>query len=193
MRRRFTDALKVIPADEKPASTAQDAIKRIGHLFHLEDLWENFTPEERFERRNAESKPKAEEFFAWLETLMVLPKSAIGKAVNYALEQRRWLMNVYLDGRAEMSNNRAENAVRPFALGRRNWLFCDTVNGAKASATVYSIIETAKANGLLPFEYLEFLFETVPNTPTGDALDALLPWGAAVPERCRMPAKGGAA
>jgi uncharacterized Fe-S cluster protein YjdI len=135
-----------------------------------------------------ESKHLAEAFFAWLGTLRVLPKSAMGRAVAYALDQRPWLMNVYLDGRCELSNNRIENSVRPFALGRKNWLFCNTVNGAKASAIVYSIIETAKANGLKPFEYLEFLFETIPNVTTG-ALDSLLPWGDAVPERCRMPVK----
>ena len=189
MRRKFTDALKVIPMAERPASAAETAIKRIGRLFHLEDQWEGLAPEERHRRRLEESRPKAREFFAWLETLMVLPKSAIGKAVNYALEQKERLMNVYLDGRAEISNNRAENAIRPFAVGRRNWLFCNTVNGANASATTYSIIETAKANGLKPFDYLEFLFETVPNTATGEALDSLLPWGEAVPEHCRMPVK----
>jgi transposase len=191
MRRRFADALKVIPANEQPSSTAHEALKRIGYLFHLEDSWQKLAPDERYKRRLEKSKPLADEFFDWIEKLMVLPKSAIGKAVNYALEQKPWLMNVYLDGRTELSNNRAENAVRPFCIGRKNWLFCDTVKGAKASATVYSIIETAKANRLKPFEYLKFLFETVPNTATSDALDSLLPWGEAVPELCRMPVKEG--
>jgi len=186
MRRKFEDALKAIPPTEKPESLAQEALKRIGWLFHLENLWENLSPEERYKRRLEESKPRAEALFAWLGTLRVLPKSAMGRAIHYALEQRSWLMNVYLDGRLELSNNRIENSVRPFALGRKNWLFCNTVNGAKASAIVYSIIETAKANGLKPFEYLEFLFETIPNATTGQ-LDSLLPWGSAVPERCRMP------
>jgi transposase len=186
MRRKFEDALKVIPPEERPTSKAQEAIRRIGMMFHMEDTWENLPPEERYEKRLQESKPLAEVFFTWLNTLGVLPKSAMGKAVHYALEQRPWLMNVYLDGRTELSNNRAENAIRPFALGRKNWLFSNSVNGAKASAVVYSIIETAKANGLKPFEYLEFLFETLPNTTIGK-IDELLPWGMLVPERCRMP------
>jgi hypothetical protein len=97
-------------------------------------------------------------------------------------------MNVYLDGRCELSNNRIENSVRPFAVGRKNWLFCNTVKGAKASAVVYSIIETAKANGLKPFEYLEFLFESLPNS-TFSAIDSFLPWGDGVPVHCRMPKK----
>lgn len=186
MRRKFTDALKAMPENQRPGSVAQEAVEKIGYLFHLENLWEGLDPEERHERRLEKSKPLAEEFFEWAGKLMALPKSALGRAVNYALEQRKWLMNVYLDGSTELSNNRIENSVRPFAVGRRNWLFCNTVNGANASAIVYSIIESAKANGLKPFEYLEFLFETMPNTTIG-SLDSLLPWGDAVPERCRMP------
>jgi hypothetical protein len=187
MRRKFEDALKAAGAN--PNSSAHEAIRLIGNLFYLETLWKDLPPLERHKKRLKESKPLVDDFFAWLETLNILPKTTMGRAVNYALEQRKWLMNVYLDGRAELSNNRAENALRPFAIGRKNWLFCNSVRGAKASAVVYSIIETAKANGLKPFEYLEFLFEAIPNSTTG-ALEKLLPWGEAVPERCRMPVKG---
>ena len=186
MRRRFESVVKTAPTS--PDSSAQGALRRIGALFHQESQWEKLRPEERYRKRLEESKPKAEAFFAWLETLRILPKSAMGVAIRYALDQRPWLMNVYLDGRTELSNNRAENAVRPFAVGRKNWLFCNTVKGARASAMVYSVIETAKANGLKPFEYLEFLFKSIPNTTTGE-LDDLLPWGSSVPERCRMPIK----
>ena len=186
MRRKFTDSLKAIPAEQRPSSVAQEAIQKIGYLFHLEGLWENLDPQERYTRRLKESRPLAEAFFVWLTTLGILPQSSAGKAIHYALEQQRWLMNVYLDGRTEISNNRIENSVRPFALGRKNFLFCNTVNGANASAIVYSIIETAKANGLKPFEYLKFLFETLPNCRTS-AIDALLPWGDMVPEHCKMP------
>jgi len=185
-RRRFKDAFKVIPANERLGSAAAEALRQIGVLFHLEEQWEPLRPEERYRLRLKESKPLAEKFFNWLETLMFLPKSAMGTAIQYALNQREWLMNVYLDGRAEMSNNKAENALRPLAQGRRNWLFADTVKGAEASAIAYSVIETSKANGLKPFEYLEFLLETLPDAPTG-SLDSLLPWGDAVPESCRMP------
>lgn len=185
MRRKFEDAVK---AAGGPGSSAHEAIRRIGKLFCFEDLWQSLPPQERYERRLEESKPLAEAFFAWLETLKVLPKSAMGQAIHYALDQSPWLMNVYLDGRTELSNNRAENAVRPFAVGRKNWLFCNTVKGAKASSIVYSMIETAKANGLKPFDYLKFLFETIPNTTTGK-LDAIMPWGELVPKYCRMPVK----
>jgi hypothetical protein len=188
MRRKFTDALKAIPEAQRTESLAQEAVRKIGYLFHLEGQWENLDPESRYNLRLEKSKPFAEKLFAWLEKQRVLPKCALGRAVNYALDQRRWLMNVYLDGRTELSNNRIENSVRPFAVGRRNWLFCNTVNGAEASAVTYSIIESAKSNGLKPFEYLEFLFETMPNV-TFIEIDSLLPWGEAVPENCRMPRK----
>jgi len=188
LRRKFTDALKTIPHAERSGSIADEAIRRIGYLFHLEDQWANRMPEERHRLRLEKSEPLATGFFNWLETQKVMPKIATGEAIKYALGQKKWLLNVYLDGRTEISNNRAENAVRPFTLGRKNWLFCNTVKGADASAAVYSIIETAKANGLKPFEYLEFLFETLPNAKAGD-IDLMLPWGKAIPDRCRMPIK----
>ena len=185
-RRKFSDALKLLPAEGRRKSPEYQAIERLGFLFHLEEKWKQLHPEERHRRRQKESKPLAEAFFSWLEGLRVLPKSALGKAVSYALEQKKWLMNVYLDGRTELSNNRIENSVRPFSLGRKNWMFCNSIKGADASSVVYSIIETAKANGLKPFEYLKFLFETLPNS-TISAMDSLLPWGESVPLSCRMP------
>jgi transposase len=187
MRRKFVDALKAIPEEQRASSIAMEAIYRIGKLFHLESKWADLEADKRYELRLMQSKPLADKFFNWLGKLTVLPKSASGKAVNYAQSQYKWLMNVYTDGRAEFSNNRIENSARCVAVGRKNYLFCNTVNGAKASAIVYSIIETAKANGIRPFEYLEFLFETLPNTKD-IAFDSLLPWGEAIPEYCRIPA-----
>jgi transposase len=188
MRRKFTDALKTIPPEERADSDAGKAIEHIAQLFRLETLWKDLPPEERFKLRLEQSKPLAEFFYSWLDTLKILPKMPMGKAIHYALSQKRWLMNVYLDGRTELSNNRAENSIRPFVIGRKNWLFCNTQRGARASSVIYSLIETAKENGLKPFEYLKFLLETVLNTTTGE-LESLLPWGDAVPEGCRMPKK----
>ena len=186
LRRKIWDALRVIPEKERAGTVPQEAIDRIAYLFHLEEVWKDFPPEERHELRLAESKPRAEALFAWLtEQYQILPNSVMGKAIRYAHEQKQWLMNVYLDGRLELSNNRIENSIRPFALGRKNWLFSNTPKGANVSSVIYSIIETALANGLKPFEYLEFLLATVPQTQLS-ALDALLPWGEAVPQSCRM-------
>ena len=95
-------------------------------------------------------------------------------------------MNVYLDGRLELSNNRGERAIKPFVMGRKNWLFSNSVNGVKASAIAFSIIETAKDNGLIPFEYLKFLLETLP-TATISRIDNLMPWSVDLPASCRVP------
>ena len=118
----------------------------------------------------------AESFFALVRREYEknpVPKSMLGAALTYAVRQESWLMNVFLDGRLELSNNRVERSVRPFALGWKNWLFSNTPKGADASAVIYSIVETAKANGLKPFEYLSFLLKTL---PTGCFPQDCLPW-----------------
>ena len=193
MRRKFDEALKTVAQDRRPGSPAQQGQDFCNRLFALEREYENLTAGERFVRRQDESKPLAEAFFAWAGRLQqersgrALPKSVLGAALKYACDQRLWLMNVYLDGRLEISNNRAERSIKPFVMGRKNWLFCNTPKGARASAVVYSVIETAKENGLKPFEYLKFLFEAMPNATTGQ-IDLLLPWGSAVPQRCKVSA-----
>ena len=111
-----------------------------------------------------------------------VPKSMLGAALIYAVNQESWLMNVFLDGRLELSNNRAEQAVRPFAVGRKNWLFSNTPKGADAGAAIYSIVETAKANGLRPFLYLRYLLERL---PYGSPAEACLPWVSAVQSLCK--------
>lgn len=185
LRRKLTDAYKSLDEEQRKKSVIPEALDRIGALFHFETLWKDLDAVERQKLRLEKSKPLAEAFFTWLESLGALPKSPLGKAVTYARDQRRWLMNFYLDGRLELSNNRIENSVRPFAVGRRNWLFCNTQKGAQASSVVYSIIETAKANHLKPYEYLNFLFEALPNS-TSSRLPSLLPWGDAIPDYCRF-------
>jgi hypothetical protein len=119
---------------------------------------------------------------------LVRRNQPIGEAVHYALSQRPYLENTYLDGRMEISNNRCERAVKPFVMGRKAWLFSNTPSGAAASSVMYSIIETAKENGLHPFRYTEFLLETLPNTKSSD-LESLLPWSETLPERCKAPSE----
>ena len=134
----------------------------------------------------SKSRPVSDAFFAWCATLNAVPKSLLGQAVHYVLSQRKYLENVWLDGRLELSNNRCERSVKPFVMGRKAWLFAATPNGATASSIVYSIIETAKENGLRPFQYLQFLLETLSNTTTS-GLEALLPWSLSLPDVCRAP------
>ena len=182
VRRKFNDAFKITNAPDSPAKIGLDYC---GRLFELERKFADMTPKERLEARKKQSKPIAEAFFAWAETVNVPPKLTISRAITYLLNQRQWLMNVFLDGRLELSNNRAERSIKPFVMGRKNWLFCNSVSGANASAVAFSIIETAKENNLKPFEYLNFLLETLPNATTS-ALDNLLPWIKDLPSEIRM-------
>jgi len=110
------------------------------------------------------SKPVLDAFWCWLDSLQVLPESVLGKAVIYARNQKDYMENYLLDGRCSLSNNAAENAIRPFTIRRKNWLFSDSSKGSAASATVYSIVETAKANGLNVYTYLEYLLLYMPDT-----------------------------
>ena len=111
--------------------------------------------------------------------------SALAKAVLYALNQKPYMENYLLDGRCSISNNTAENAIRPFVMGRKNWLFSDTPKGATASARVYSLIETAKANGLDPFSYLSILLMYMPDWDrTDEELERLMPWSNFVRQQC---------
>ena len=143
------------------------------------------SPSERFKVRKKQSLPIAEAFFAWAKSVNMPPKLAITRALGYAIKQEKLLMNVFLDGWLELSNNRAERSIKPFVIGRKNWLFASSVSGAKASAIAFSIIETAKENGLKPFEYLNFLLETLPDT-TSRQVEELLPWGSRVPDQCKL-------
>lgn len=182
VRRKFNDAFKITRAPDSPAKIGLDFCTK---LFALEKQFADMPPDERLKGRLKFSKPVVEAFFAWAESVKVPPKLAISRALTYALNQRRWLENVFLDGRLELSNNRAERSVKPFVIGRKNWLFCNSVSGAKASAIAFSIIETAKENGLKPFEYLQFLLETLPNAKTSE-IDGLLPWSDTLPVKCGM-------
>jgi transposase len=124
------------------------------------------------------SRPVLERFHAWLTALapQVLPESQLGKAVTYTLNQWRKLSVFLSRGEVPLDNNRCENAIRPFVLGRKSWLFANTVKGAKASANLYSLVESAKANGVEPHAYLTTLFEKLPTATTALDFEALLPW-----------------
>jgi transposase len=186
-RRAFADALKVAPPDARAGTASQTGLDFCNRLFALEREYDKecLTPEERFQARLERSKPVSDALFAWAATVSALPKSALGKALHYLFEQRPYLENVYKDGRLELSNNRAERSIKPFVIGRKNWMFSASPKGAKASAVIYSIIETAKMNKLKPFEYLKHIFETMPNI-SPDKYGDLLPWSETLPERCKL-------
>ena len=183
LRRKFSEALKGLPLKKRASgSRAQEALDRINRLFAIERGLLRCTPEEQLQIRNLKSRPIIEEFRKWLDDILpgILPKSLFGLAVNYGRNQWTKLVRFLEDGRIEISNNRSERSIKPFVIGRKNFLFCNTPRGARASALIYSIVETAKENGLNPYAYLNYLFEKLPNLDSRDdaTLDQLLPWNA---------------
>lgn len=185
-RRYFVEALKAqglnpnkLPA--KPPDKARRPLKALAfirHLYAIEHRVRDKPADERYSIRQTDSAPVLKDCRAWLDGMLpkVLPGSPLGKAMGYL--DRHWsgLVRYCEDGHLEIDNNRCENAIRPFVTGRKNWLFSDTVAGAKASANLYSLIETAKANGLEPYAYLRRLFALLPAAMTVADIEALLPW-----------------
>ncbi len=165
-RRAFVDIKKASPSNK--AGSADKALSMIRQLYALEKIakQQEMTPTQLYEMRQKKAQPILNKFYNWLKKKEkhVTPKSLLGKAVSYCLNQWTGLKNYIMDGNAEIDNNSVENAIRPFALGRRNWLFSGSPEGAQASALLFSLIETAKANGLEPYRYLRFLFEKLPST-----------------------------
>ena len=162
-RRKFDEALKSLPPKERNGSNPQIGKQLCDKLFELEKAYADLVPEVRYKNRLKFSKPVVDELYAWASSLNAIPKSGLGKAVYYLLSQRKYLENFLLDGRLELSNNRAERSIKPFVIDRKNFLFANTPRGAKASAIMFSLIETAKENGLNPFKYLTYIFKHAPN------------------------------
>ena len=188
IRRKFMDVLN---GKEAGGTASEAAVAKINEMFHVDNGFDGMAPEERAAARMRELKPLMDSFSEWLEGLAptVMEGTLLDKAVTYARNQFPYLRNALSDGRLPIENNRAEQAIRPLALGRRAWLFSDTQAGAEASCGIYSVVTTARANGLMPMRYLEWLLEKMPNTPdVEDALilEGFMPWSPGVPESCRM-------
>ena len=159
-------------------------------LFAEERKCAQYRPEYRKEYRQNKELPLLEEYFAWLNTLHPEKGSKLEDAVRYSLNQKQQLMAFLDHGEVPISNNLAENAIRPFTLGRKNWLFCDTPKGADASAVVYSLVESAKANGIEPFAYLQHVLVQLPyfgKSPSHEDLEALMPWAPDIQQEHRIP------
>ena len=198
-RRRFDEALtplkKGFTKEQLKETTACQAMARIGMLYKIEELIRNQSPEERYAERQKQSKPLLEAFFGWLHTLegSVNRSSKIGEAVLYALNQEKYLKAYLEDGHLSIDNSAAERAIKNFAIGRRNWLFSKSIKGAEASATVYSITETALLNGLKPYDYVAYILERMKDLgpfPSKEDLQKLLPWSESIPESCRTNRPG---
>lgn len=175
VRRKFFDALK---AGASKTGKSKDALDMIGKLYDIEREIKDLAPAERFRIRQEKAKPLLDNMYAWMMDLQnkIPPKSLLGKALSYMNDQWPKLL-VYLDdGRLKIDNNYTENKIRPFVIGRKNWLFADTVKGADASAAIYSMMETAKANGVDTYSYLKYVFERIPYAETLEDFEALLPY-----------------
>ncbi|MFB4166293.1 IS66 family transposase [Alteribacillus sp. JSM 102045] len=191
-RRKFDEALKTLPSSSSVTSvTAKEGLDFCNRLFAIEREIKGSTPNERFKVRQERTQPVLEAFSVWLraQSPKVLPKSALGQAIKYCRNQWERLEGFLEDGRLEIDNNRSERSIKPFVIGRKNWLFANTARGARSSAIIYSIVETAKENGLNPHRYLTYLLEVLPNMDlTKESnLDLILPWSPELPEICHVP------
>ncbi|HEX3028172.1 MAG TPA: IS66 family transposase [Clostridia bacterium] len=184
--------LNAIPLDsgkkEIPGSGGAIGRAYCDKLFKLERKWKELPPEDRKKNRLIYSIPILEAFFAWAEKTNTY-QDDLKKALNYTLNHKKYFMNFLLDGRIPLSNNLSEIAVKPVALTRKNSLFSDSVQGAEASAIIFSIINTAAANNLDSYKYLEYIFRQLPNlnfTPADPVLDEYLPWSEKVQLECKI-------
>ena len=178
-RRKFIEAEQSQPKGKQgKGGKIQWAVSWFQKLYRVEQALKDKPREERYVTRQSKTQSLLNEFKAWLDksVTQVPPKSKLGEAISYSLNQWSKLVRVIDDGGLSMDNNRAERSVRPFTVGRNNWLFSKTHNGARASAVLYSLIETAKANDCEPYEYLEYVLREIPKLKSEDDHGHLLPW-----------------
>jgi len=175
-RRKFSEAVKA-QGENKKRGMAHRGLALIQKLYKVEKAVRTASATERHAYRLQHATPILMELQDWcVQSLpQIPPKSATGKALHYLHNEWEKLVRYREDGRLEIDNNAAENAIRPFVIGRKNWLFSHSVSGVNASANLYSLIETAKANGLEPYAYLRYVFTELPRAQTVDAIEALLP------------------
>ena len=174
-RRKFSEAVEA--QGRKKTGQAHRGLALIHKLYRIEKQVRKLNRAQRHDHRQRHARPILEALRTWLDEALpqVPPTSATGKALNYLHNEWDELIRYLYDGRLEIDNNRAENAVRPFVLGCKNRLFSDSAKGVKASANLYSLIETAKINGLEPDAYLRHLYTALPKAETVEAIEALLP------------------
>lgn len=199
-RRDFSDAVKAMEKKNPDAvrrSIAYQALQKIGEFYTMDTALKELSPDVRLQTRQKDIKPLVEAFFAWakeqLATTSVPPKSKTADGLKYCINQEKYL-KVFLDNaNVPIDNSASERSIRTFCLGKKNWMFHNTENGAKASALIYSISETAKLNELRPYYYFKYLLTELPkccdekvNIDPAD-LDYLMPWSESLPDECRKP------
>ena len=191
-RRDYADALKALKGEDKNyahETVAHKALVQIAAIYKAEEALKDLTAEERYSRRQREVKPLVEAYFAWVHeqdpATILSQKTRDG--LNYSINQEKYLKVFLEDGNIPIDNSATERAIRPFTIGRANWHIIDTIHGAEASAVIYSLVETAKANNLKIYEYLKHLLTEIPkhiDDTSMDFLEDLLPWSEKLPEEC---------
>jgi hypothetical protein len=184
-RRKFDEALKALPKASRrnKMGMVQTALRKIARLYAIEKQIKELTAEQRHLIRQEKSKPILDDLKHWCEQSVTTTSkgSILGKAIRYTLNQWPYLIRYLEDGNLQIDNNAAERHIKPFVIGRKNWLFNQTPRGANASAILYSLVQTAIANNLEPFEYLQYLFTELPKLGRhyeAEALDQFLPWNS---------------
>ena len=174
IRRKFVDAKKI--QAKKTTGKVDVALNLIGKLYGIEQRIKGKSVEDKFNIRQSHAKPIVKELHSWLikHKDKIPPKSKLGEAISYSLNQFDKFQRYLEDGRLSIDNNRAERAIKPFVIGRKAWLFSNTCNGAHASAILYSLVETAKANGLVVHDYISKCLQHIAEQPNN--LEPLLPW-----------------
>ena len=193
-RRRFDEAVKALPKAKQKDSRAYLALTMIQVIYREEKLLKDLPAEERKIRRQLSVRPLVEAYFTWArENILKVPqKSKTWEGLNYSINQEKYLKVFLDDGEVPMDNNAAEQSIRGFCIGKKNWVMIDTIAGAKSSAIIYSIAETAKANNLKPYDYFEYLLTEIPkhlDDTDRRFLEDLLPWSPNLPVNCRKPDK----
>lgn len=184
-RRKFEEARQAAPTDS-PSVAAAAGVAYCSRLFQLEEKFEGLPPEKRKQQRLKYSAPVLKELSAWMSARSAAPKSKLGNALTYLHNQWKDLQVFLEDGRIELSNNRAERSIKPFVMARKNFLFANTPKGAQGSAIYFSLIETARENGLDPYEYLVWALTEAPRRKQDDE-----DWAAGLtpehaPDSCRV-------
>ena len=199
-RRDYADAIKIADKANPDAvrrSVAYQALSRISQIYKLEGALKDLSAEERLRERQNTIKPLVEEYFAWvkaqLENTAVPPKGKTAEGLKYSINQEKYLKVFLTDGNVPIDNSASERAIRTFCIGKKNWMFHDSIQGAQASAIIYSISETAKLNNLRPYYYFKHLLTELPKlcdekgNIDSAKLEHLLPWAKDLPAECRKP------
>lgn len=193
-RRPFAQIVKSLGPEKASGTVAEEALIQIQNIYHTDNLLSKLPPSERLKRRKTLVAPLVDAFFRWChESEGRTPAaSETAKGIRYCLNQEKYLRTFLTDPKIPLDNNLAEQAIRPFCVGKKNWKLIDTVHGAKASAILYSLVETAKANELNIYQYFRYLLAEIPkhmDDTNLSFLDNMLPWSKTLPEECRKKTK----